>query len=48
MHILDLLNFAYIVVFDVETALDNAKLAILEGLVLQISFAPSQPRWVAE
>ena len=48
MHILDLLNFAYIVVFDVETALDNAKLAILEGLVLQISFAPSQPRWVTE
>ena len=48
MHILDLLNFAYIVMFDVETAQGNARLAILEGLVLQISFAPTQPLWVAE
>ena len=35
VHILSLLNFVYIFVFDVETALQNAKLAILEQLELK-------------
>ena len=43
MYSLNLLNFVCIVGFDVEKALENAKLAILERLVLQISFSPSQP-----
>ena len=43
MHSLNLLNFVCIVGFDVEKALENAKIAILERLVLQISFSPSQP-----
>ena len=30
IHSFNLLNFVYIVVFDVETALGNAKLKILE------------------
>ena len=33
-HSLDLLNFLYIVMFDVKTALESAKLAILERLEL--------------
>ena len=40
IHGLNLLNFVGIVVFDVETSLENAKLAILEGLEFQIFFAP--------
>ena len=43
IHNLDLLNFVYIVVFDVKTASENAKLVILERLELQIFYAPSQP-----
>ena len=42
-HSLNLLNFVCIVGFDAEIALENAKLAILERLVFQISFSPSQP-----
>ena len=43
-----LLNFIHIVVFydfvfDVETALENAKLVILERLELQIFFPPPPP-----
>ena len=41
IHSLNVLNCVYIVVFDVETAIDNAKLAILGRLELQISFTPS-------
>ena len=37
--------FVYIVVFDVEIALENAKLAILEQLEQQVFFVPSQLRW---
>ena len=33
----------YIVVFDVETALENAPLTILEQLKWQIFYVPSQP-----
>ena len=40
---LDLLNFVCIM-FDVETALENAELVIQEGLEFQIFFAPSQIR----
>ena len=36
VHSLNLLNFVCIVVFDVETAIQNAKLIILERLVLKI------------
>ena len=36
----DLLNFVCIM-FDVETALENAELVIQEGLEFQIFFAPS-------
>ena len=43
LHSLNLLNFVCIVGFNVKTALENAKLAILGGLVLQIFFTPSQP-----
>ena len=42
IHILILLNFVCIFVFDVETALKNTKLGILEGLELQ---SPCQPWW---
>ena len=38
--------FACLAVSGVETALENSKLAILELLVLQILFAPSQLWWV--
>ena len=34
MHRLNLLNFIYIVVFDVKATLENAKLAILQLLEL--------------
>ena len=42
IHSLNLLNFVCIVAFDVEAALENVKLAILERLVLQMSFSTSQ------
>ena len=45
MNSFDLLNLIYIVVFDVETALENAKLMILKGLELQIFFTSFQPWW---
>ena len=48
IHSLNFLNFVYISVFDVETALENAKLAILERLELDIFFFPSHPWWVTE
>ena len=38
--------FVCLAVSDVETALENSKLAILERLVLQILFVPSQLWWV--
>ena len=47
VHSLNMLNFVCIVGFDFEKALENAKLAILELLVLQISFFPFQP-WCRE
>ena len=37
MYSLNLLIFVHIVVFNVETALENAKLVILEGLQLHFS-----------
>ena len=40
-HSLNLLSFVYIVVCDIETALENAKLAI----ALQTFFALTQPCW---
>ena len=40
IHSSDMLNFVYIVMFDFETALENAKLAILERLELQIENFP--------
>ena len=45
MHIqsLNLLSFVYIIVFNVETALEVVNLAVLKRLQLQIYFAPSQP-----
>ena len=43
MHGLDLLMFIDIVVFDDETALENAKLAILELLELKVFFVLSNP-----
>ena len=39
---LNLLNFVYIVAFDVKRALKNAKLGILERLELKSSLTPSQ------
>ena len=39
IHSSDMLNFVY-VMFDFETALENAKLAILERLELQIENFP--------
>ena len=39
IHSLDLINFVYIVVLDVGTALETAKLVILEWLQLQLFFA---------
>ena len=41
IHSLNLLNCVYIVVFDVETALENVKLAIVRRLEMQISIIPS-------
>ena len=35
VHSLNLLNFDYLVVFDIEAALENSKLAILERIELQ-------------
>ena len=43
MHSLNLLNLIYIVACNVETALENTKLMILERLELQIFLVPSQP-----
>ena len=40
IHSLNLLNFVCIILFNIETALENAKLAIIEQLQLQIFFAP--------
>lgn len=40
IHSSDMLNFVYIVMFVFETALENAKLAILERLELQIENFP--------
>ena len=45
---LKFVKFFYIVVLDVEIAIENAKLAMLELLALQIVVAPSQPRWRAD
>ena len=45
---LNLLTFVYVVEFNVETALENSKLVILEQLVLQIPLAPSQPHCEAD
>ena len=45
VHTLNLLNFVYIVVFDVEIAIENAKLVILERLVLKMFSTPSQLCW---
>ena len=39
LHSLNLINFVYAAVFDVNAALENAKLAILERLELRIFFA---------
>ena len=47
IHSLNMLNFVCIAGFDFEKALENAKLTILELIVLQISFSPSQP-WCRE
>ena len=44
IHI-NLLNFVCIVVFDVETAMQNEKSMILESLVMKMFSAPSQPWW---
>ena len=40
-----LLFFFYIFVFDVDVALENPKLEIIEWLELQILFTPSQLWW---
>ena len=40
VHSLNFLNFVYIVVFDVETVLKNAKLAIIEQLELKFFLSP--------
>ena len=45
MNSFDLLNLIYVVVFNVETALENAKLMIVKGLELQIFFASFQLWW---
>ena len=42
-HCLNLPNFVFIVIFDVETAQMNVKWVILEQLELQFSIVPSQP-----
>ena len=39
MYSLNLLNFVCVVVFDVETALNNAKLVTLEQLELEVFIA---------
>ena len=41
VHSLNLLNFVCIIVFNIETALENAKLVIIEQLQLQIFFCTS-------
>ena len=43
VHSLNFLNFVYIVVFDVETVLKNAKLAIIEQLELKFFLSPPPP-----
>ena len=43
VHSLNFLNFVYIVVFDVETVLKNAKLAIIEQLELKFFLPPPPP-----
>ena len=45
MYSLNLLNLIYIVLFDFETALENAELTILERVELQMFFASFQPWW---
>ena len=45
--VLRLLDFVFIVGFDVEAPLDNVKLAILERVELHIFFSPSQP-WLRQ
>ena len=45
VHRLNLLFFFYIFVFDVDAALENPKLEIIEWLELQILFTPSQLWW---
>ena len=47
IHIQSLISFKFcvIVVFDVETALENDKLAILARQELQIIFVLSQIQW---
>ena len=44
-HSLNLLNFVYIVVLDIEIALEDTKLAPPEGQDWQIFFPISQPWW---
>ena len=44
IHNLKLLNLIYIVVFDVETALENVKVAIQEWLF----YSPLQLRWIKD
>ena len=44
-HSLNLLNFVYIVVFDIEIALEDTKLAPPEGQDWQIFFPISRPWW---
>ena len=41
IHGLNLLNFVYVAVFDVEIAVENAKLAILQKIELQTLFTSS-------
>lgn len=45
IHTLNLLTFVHTVSFDVETTLENDKLAILEPLELNFFLALSQPYW---
>ena len=43
IHSLHLLNFVYILLFDVEAAPENAKLAVLERQQFEFSLHSSQP-----
>ena len=43
VHSLNFLNFVYIVVFDVETVLKNAKLAIIKKKEFKFFFSPPPP-----